>query len=107
MPTSKRSSQRPKTFKHAVALEYSELDNLPSVVATGRDNLAEQIVNFAKQHNIPVREDAALTEMLKELSVGSAISPQTFKIVAEVITFLYALDKEWREAHPFVGEVVK
>ena len=90
-----------------MALEYSDIDQLPTVVASGTDSAAEKLIEFAKSHHIPVREDATLAEMLKEVSVGAAITPQTFRLVAEVITFLYAADKEWREKHDFLKPVAE
>ncbi len=89
--------------KSAVALTYQELDQLPKISASGTGQIAEQILELAKKNNIPIQEDRALTELLKQLPVGSPISPEAFRLVAEIVVFLYNADKEWREKHPFVA----
>jgi len=93
--------------KHAVALEYSEIGELPKVVANGAGELAEQLVKFARENNIPVENNSPLTDLLKEVDVGCSISPQTFQLVAEVITFLYGVDRDWRAKHQFLAATLE
>ncbi|MBX7144125.1 MAG: EscU/YscU/HrcU family type III secretion system export apparatus switch protein [Oligoflexia bacterium] len=92
--------------EHAVALQYAELDELPRIVATGAGEIARQILALAKEHEIPIQEDATLTEMLSNLSVGAHISPNTYKLVAEIISFLYHTDCEFQKAHPELTPVM-
>lgn len=91
----------------AIALQYTEQDELPRIIASGAGELARQILELAKKHNIPIREDEALTEMLSKLNVGAYISPESYQLVAEVISFLYHTDKEWRGRHPELKPVLE
>ncbi len=84
----------------AVALQYSQQDQLPRIVAHGAGEIARQIIELAKQHNIPIRQNEDLVEMLAKLDVGACISPESYRLVAEIVSFLYHTDKEWREKRP-------
>lgn len=83
----------------AVALQYKDSESLPKVLATGIGELARQILKIAEDLKIPVQHDQALTEMLSSLPPGSVITPESYRLVAEIICFLYQTDKEWREKH--------
>ena len=91
---------------HAVALRYSERDRLPRVVASGAGEVAHQIVALAKSHDIPLREDRALSDILKTVAVGSYVTPESFALVAEVITYLYHLDEEWRKTRGHLDGII-
>ena len=92
--------------KHAVALQYSSMEDLPRVLANGAGELAEHILRMAREHNIPIREDTTLTEILSCLPLGAAIPPETFRLVAEIVCFLYYVDEEWRKQHEFLEAVL-
>lgn len=72
----------------AIALHYDG-DNAPTVMASGEGDIAAEIIRIAKQHNIPLREDAALTEMLKDMQLGEAIPETLYRVIAEVIAYAY------------------
>jgi len=51
-------------YKQAIALNYNEDNNtnpIPKVTATGQNEIAEQIITLAQEHNIPIHEDPELT----------------------------------------------
>ncbi len=79
----------------AVALQYENAESLPKIVAAGVGELAHEIVRLAEQNKIPVHQDTNLTELLARVGVGEAISPESYRLVAEVICFLGAADQEW------------
>jgi len=74
----------------AVALHYDG-DNAPTVTAKGSGEVAEQIIALAKEHGIPLQENAALSELLSRLDLGTEIPPELYLAVAEVIAFAYLL----------------
>ncbi len=74
----------------AVALHYDG-DNAPTVTAKGSGEVAEQIIALAKEHGIPLQENAALSELLSRLDLGTEIPPELYLAVAEVIAFVYLL----------------
>lgn len=79
--------------KIAVALTYAWGDGAPAAVASGQGALAERIVDEALAHDVPVHEDAALAELLADVPVGTAIPPAAFLAVAQLLSFLYDVDR--------------
>lgn len=78
--------------KIAVALRYRrEEDTAPVVVAGGSGLVAEKILETAREHAIPVHEDAALAHSLGQVGVEHPIPPELYQAVAEVIAFVYRL----------------
>ena len=90
----------------AIALEYKDQDSLPKVLASGSGTIADKIVSLAQQHGVPVAENSGLCEMLMKLKPDQSISQETFGLVAQVLTFLYHVDSQWRAEHQFVGKAV-
>jgi len=74
----------------AVALHYDG-KNAPRVTAKGSGKLAEQIIALAREHGIPMQEDATLIELLAKLDLGDEIPQALYVAVAEVIAFAYIL----------------
>ncbi|MBN8548714.1 MAG: EscU/YscU/HrcU family type III secretion system export apparatus switch protein [Deltaproteobacteria bacterium] len=97
----------PKRREHAVALQYLEKDELPKVIATGAGEIAREILEIAREHQIPIEEDSTLTDLLSKVNVGSAISPESFRLVAEVICFLYHSDLEFKKKHADLAPVLE
>jgi len=82
--------------KIAVALEYDG-SNAPKVSAKGIGNLAEQILELAKLHDIPLQADSELVEILAQIKLGDNIPEQLYYAVAEVIAFAYMLKGKFPE----------
>lgn len=49
---------------------------------------------IAKEHKIPVREDPELIEVLAKLDVQEEIPPELYQVMAEVLTFIYRVNKK-------------
>jgi len=81
--------------KKAVALQY-ELgkDRAPKVVAKGRGHIAEKIIEVAEEHGIPLYEDKELSQVLEALDLDSEIPTELFRAVAEVLAFIYRMNKK-------------
>ncbi|MCP8616537.1 EscU/YscU/HrcU family type III secretion system export apparatus switch protein [Salirhabdus salicampi] len=81
--------------KSAFALRYEEKkDDSPRVIAKGEGYVAENMIEKANDHNIPVYEDETLTELLGELSINEKIPEELYEVVAEVFAFIYKVDKK-------------
>jgi flagellar biosynthesis protein len=81
--------------KSAVALGYNAGSmDAPKVMAKGKGLLAEQIIEKAKNHDIPIQEDASLVEVLSQLELNERIPEELYQAVAEVFSFVYHLDKQ-------------
>jgi len=77
--------------KKAVAIKYETTDNAPKVVAKGRGYIADKIIQLAKQHGVPLKEDEALVEVLSKLDLYEEIPVELYKAVAEILVFVYKL----------------
>ncbi|HCZ06530.1 MAG: flagellar biosynthesis protein [Thermotogota bacterium] len=85
-------STRERKLKKAAALRYDpESDLAPRVVASGVNEIAERIVEIAKDQGIPVVENPDLVEKLVRLEIYSEIPPELYQVVAEVLAFVYRL----------------
>lgn len=88
-----QESTNKRPIKAAVALKYDRTKNLaPTVAATGRGLLADRIVAVAREHNIPIREDPDLIQLLAKLDLGDAIPAELYPVIAEVFAFVYRLN---------------
>ncbi len=80
----------------AAALRYNAAeDTAPRVVAKGLRKVAEQIIAIAKENNIPIREEPDLVEMLLKVDVDSEIPEELYRVVAEILAFLYRTERKW------------
>ena len=78
--------------RQAVALSYApKRDNAPRLVAKGRGYLADKILELARLHNIPVRHDKKLLQVLSRLDLEEEIPPEVYRAVAEILAFIYRL----------------
>ena len=94
------SHRRPLPFipKEAVALRYEPpLDHAPRLVAKGRGDMAERILELARIHNIPVREDSDLVGLLGKLDLEAEIPPTLYKVIAEILAFIYFVNEKWKK----------
>lgn len=82
------------SHKKAVALKYTPQENQsPIVSAKGRGYVAEQIVERARQHGVPIQEDASLVEVLSKLDIEQEIPAELYQLVAELLSFIYRADR--------------
>ena len=90
----------PRKFipKEAIALEYHPSENrAPRVAAKGTGELAERILELARIHNVPIREDADLTHLLGMLEIEAEIPPSLFRVIAEILAFIYFVNEKWKK----------
>lgn len=89
-----KREKRNKEIKKAVALSYKEDFNAPKVVAKGKGEIAEKIVEVGKKENVEIYKDEELIDELISLELHEEIPPELYEAVAEIILFVYRLDKE-------------
>lgn len=81
----------------AAAIEFDrEHDSAPRVTAKGRGTIAEKIIGLAMEHDVPVRKDPALVQVLNRLDINENIPPELYRAVAEILAFVYALNERRR-----------
>ena len=85
-----------KTKTSAVSLQYNQgVDRVPKVTAKGQGWVAEKIIAIAQEQNIPIKKDKDLMELLEKIDVGQEIPEELYKIVAELLAWVYDLNKEY------------
>ncbi len=87
-----------KDMTIAAAIEYDrKRDPAPRVTARGRGFMAEKIIELAKKHGVPIKEDPALAQILSRLDIDEEISPELYKVVAEILAFVYSVNERYRD----------
>ena len=85
--------------RKAVALKYeAERDLAPKVIAKGRGHVAEHILETAQKNSVPVYQDKTLVNMLMALEIDREIPPELYKAIAEVMAYVYKMDKSHGQA---------
>ena len=51
-------------------------------------------MRLAREHDVPLHQDAGLVEALAKLEVGQCLPRVLYAVVAEVLAFVYAVDAE-------------
>jgi len=88
---------KPEKPTRAVALRYDRAkEGAPRLVAKGRGQVAENIIALAREHGVPLHEDANLAATLSALDLETEIPPELYRAVAEVLAFLYRLNGNLR-----------
>ncbi|MDD4179691.1 MAG: EscU/YscU/HrcU family type III secretion system export apparatus switch protein [Candidatus Margulisbacteria bacterium] len=84
----------PEKRKTAVALRYDvDHDKAPLVIASGRGPIADEILRIADENRIPLYEDPELAKLLTKLELDTEIPAELYTLVAEVLFFVYKLDR--------------
>lgn len=90
--------------KKAVALRYQyQEDKAPVIVAKGRGSIAEKILELAQKYGIPIHEDPELASALMKFDIGEFIPEELYPVVAEVLAFIYTMDKRAAKIFPPTG----
>ncbi|MBN2308592.1 MAG: flagellar biosynthesis protein FlhB [Candidatus Hydrogenedentes bacterium] len=81
--------------RYAVALRYNMATmNAPVLVAKGTRLLAERIREIAEEHDVPIVEKPELARTLyRTIDVGGVVPEKLFRAVAEVLAFVYQIDR--------------
>ncbi len=82
-----------KAGKTAVALAYEPGDVAPKILATGKGEVADRIIEKAKESNVPLYKDNKLADTLSRLQIGDAIPPELYEVVAEILVFVDDMDR--------------
>lgn len=82
-------SDRPPHAPLAVALHYNG-NGAPRVTAKGGGAIAERIIETAREHKVPLEEDAALAATLSRLDLGTEVPRELYVAVAHVLAFAWA-----------------
>ncbi|ENH98223.1 flagellar biosynthesis protein FlhB [Gracilibacillus halophilus YIM-C55.5] len=81
---------------YAIAIKYDEAQaEAPYVVAKGVDYVAVRIKDVAKNYQVIMVEDRPLARALyDQVEIGEAISEEFYQAVAEILAYVYRLQKK-------------
>jgi len=81
--------------KKAVALKYDiEKDKAPWIIASGKGEIADRIIETAEKNEIPIEKDQDVVEVLAHLNIGDEIPPELYEVIAEILSFIYSLETQ-------------
>ncbi|MCP4673408.1 MAG: flagellar biosynthesis protein FlhB [Desulfobacula sp.] len=84
-----------KHIKKAVAIQYDRSkDSAPKVTAKGEGKIAHKIIELAKKHDIPIKDDPDLIEVLSTLEINEQIPSEIYVAVAELLAFVYSTNSK-------------
>ncbi|MBU1022742.1 EscU/YscU/HrcU family type III secretion system export apparatus switch protein [bacterium] len=81
--------------RRAAALKYDpDKDSAPVLSAGGKGVIAEKIIEKAIGHDIPIRHNPPLAELLTAVPLGCEIPDDLYEAVAEILMQIIALDSK-------------
>lgn len=84
---------RPDHRRSAVALSYKEGATAPSVIAKGYGQMAERIIEQAREAGVFVHDSPELVNLLMQVDLDSHIPAELYRAVAEILAFVYFLEQ--------------
>ncbi len=83
-----------EAVKKAVALQYNRgQDSAPRVTAKGKGEVAANIIKVAQLHQLPIKKDADLVELLSKVELDREVPENLYKAVAELFSYIYKISK--------------
>jgi len=86
-----------KERKIATALIYQKEDGAPKVVAKGTGEVAQRILEKAKEDGVTIYKDEELARLLVNLEIGDKIPESLYNVVAQVLVFVSDIDYKVKE----------
>ncbi|MFD2442736.1 EscU/YscU/HrcU family type III secretion system export apparatus switch protein [Bacillus sp. CGMCC 1.16607] len=80
----------------AAVIKYDEkTGKSPTIVAQGKGQVAQQIIELAKKNNIHMQEDSSLVANLLDMDLGDNIPPQLYSVMAEILLLIEEMEKNY------------
>ena len=85
----------------ACALKYkAEEMASPMLIAKGTELIAKKIISIAREHSVPVIENAPVARALyRMVDLNQQIPPELYKAIAEILLFVYNLKNTTNKGH--------
>lgn len=105
----KQKNSKPRS---AVGIKYQaeNKQQAPKVIAKGFGDLAEEIIELARQSGVLIHEDEHLAGFLNQLDLGQEIPRELYLVIAELIAFSYVLQgkfpESWTNIHGRVSKKI-
>lgn len=80
----------------AAVIKYDEeTGKSPIVVAQGKGQVAQQIIEIAQKNKIHMQEDSSLVANLLDMDLGDNIPPQLYAVMAEILLLIEEMEKNY------------
>ena len=86
------------TPRQAIALKYDGT-HAPTLTAKGDEELAEAILQIARDYEVPIYENAELVKLLARMELGESIPEELYRTIAEIIAFAWNLKGKFPAGH--------
>ena len=63
------------------------------VVVSAQGDTTDDLIEKAKESDVPIHRDDKLADTLSRLEIGDMIPPELYEVVAEILIFVDAMDK--------------
>ena len=82
-------------MKKAAALRYDKTkEDAPRVVAKGDGKVAHNIIKIAQLHDLVIKKDEDLIELLSKVELDKEVPPTLYRAVAEIFSFIYKVTQK-------------
>lgn len=102
MSNNMNDEQDSPSEKQLVALKYDQ-KSAPKVTVKAYGSLAEELLEIAKENDVMIHQDKALSQFLQRLDMGQEIPKELYLIIAELIAFAFVLQgkfpENWKNTH--------
>lgn len=95
---------KPDPRRRAAALAYANGDAAPRVVAKGYGLVAEQIIARAREHGVALHESKEMAALLMGVDLDREIPPALYRAVAELLVWLYRMEKARSKIEKQIGK---
>lgn len=90
-------SESDKEIKEVAVLKYEpDEDRAPKIIALGKGEIAQKIIDKAEELDIPIYKDENIAHTLNMLNLGDQIPPELYEMVAQILVFVSSIDKKYR-----------
>lgn len=74
--------------KKAVALSYPSGAAAPVVSVAASGNMAERVLEIAREHDVPIVQNDALVSVLSAQKIGTYVPEDTWVVLAKIFAFV-------------------
>ena len=82
----------------AVAVGYKPNTPAPRVLSKGKGEIAQAILDRAKELGIPTKSEPSLVAFLMELDLNAWVPPELYAAIAQVLAWAHEEDKKLEES---------
>ncbi|MDS1029355.1 EscU/YscU/HrcU family type III secretion system export apparatus switch protein [Bacillota bacterium LX-D] len=84
-----------KERKVAAAISFDpQQDSAPKVVAKGYGEIADKIINKARELGVPIYTEPDVARVLIGLELNQEIPPELYEAVAAILAYIMTIDKK-------------